>query len=836
MAISKEQQNLIDNLRTPIKSFRLFALEEIIKSVDSSEFLPILKEVGLTEDDPECQALISHALKAIESRLSEKKESESVKSKDSLELFADWKNADDDKRMEIISSLPPRLPRAIRKMGPQLLEGSSPIVAASIIKIFGKFWPKDKFGLVINNINSNSLALRLASLRTMVYLKPELLINDFPALLASNDPEIKALAIRGLVKIDKEEALKHLQALLLSPMQNDRLAGIQNCPFFPFDMVKPLLLKYFAAETNIELLTKAGWIIEMNPDIQIPFMLFDIAERSPTKKAELVRNVLNEAVGLLNKSGILGNQFDAYMHKLQNWVSKRNSLRYVRQIIPKLDTNKIPSDIEKNIIVNIKQPLIKESFQEALSWPISEKAKYHINNLLRLKKSDSQIIKKEKSDDGKTVSNKTQNLSQFEMLASITPEKAAERLKQILLLISHKSSTSEIKIAAFQCLTRCKLSGAEELAVDYIKDHDVSLATVAVEYLGIVNPDYIFPYLGQCLKISDIGMKSAALGILKNFDYNQAISYLRVMLYSPEVEQQKMALECMNQFDFALIRDMLTEYLCKIFDETLVEAGLCHFAANPSSENVYLLYKIEQAHVGKKIATQAKKLREACPEATEEIPADISNNVGGDTSKVIDSENQQEKSETKEDKSSKEKTKAAKEAELKERLRIENEKKTLKRPAYAYHSPSEEITRTSKQQLEAIWGMICEFVKSKALPITITVFIIVVPTVYYTFIYTDESSKPKAVGRAVIAEPAIIEGEVMKVDEGIVIVQATNDESYILTPLSDGWKIPKIRSLIRAQVVPFRRAGSGELVARLGKSGYRYINEYSKQFSGDKGK
>lgn len=85
-----------------------------------------------------------------------------------------------------------------------------------------------------------------------------MLIDDLPELLNSKDPQIKALAIEGLAKIDKEEALKHLQALLLSADLSDRLAGIQNCPFLPFEMVKPVLLKYFAAENHPELLIRAG--------------------------------------------------------------------------------------------------------------------------------------------------------------------------------------------------------------------------------------------------------------------------------------------------------------------------------------------------------------------------------------------------------------------------------------------------------------------------------------------------------------------------------------------------------------------------------------------------
>ena len=172
-------------------------------------------------------------------------------------------------------------------------------------------------------------------------------------------------------------------------------------------------------------------------------------------------------------------------------------------------------------------------------------------------------------------------------------------------------------------------------------------------------------------------MKSVALGILKNYDYNQAVSSLRAMLYSPDNKQQSMAMECIGQFDFALIRDMLTEFLCFDYHEHLIEAGLCHFAANPSADNVYSLYKIEQAHPGQ-IAEQAKKLREACPEPTEEMATSL------------------DQTQTKKEESKEKEIKAAKEAELKERLRIEKEKKASKRPAYAYRSPVEIPERTSK--------------------------------------------------------------------------------------------------------------------------------------------
>ncbi len=817
---SKQQQLILDNLRIPIKSFRIFALEEIIKSGGNPEILSALKEIQATEDDQDCSILISNAIEAVSSRLNGDKNVKTINVDDNSDFLGKWEEADDRLRMHIISNMPSVMPQEFRLLGPKLVEGSSPIVTSRIIRLFGRYWPEDKYNIITNYLHSDNLVLKLASLRTLVHLKPDLLLNDLPQLLFSEDPEIKALAIRALVKIDKEEALKHLQALLLSPTKTERLAGIQNCPFLPFETVKPLLLKYFAAETNQELLVKAGWIIEMNPDVEVPFALFEIVERSPANKAELVKKVLNESVKLLNKSGILGDKFSLYTQKLQNWVVKRNALRFVRQIIAKLDGESIAPEIEQKIVVTIKQPIVREAFSEAINWPISGLVKQRIKEYLGINNTEikssqetKEHIKKEKQEKADNTIVKYQDFSLLEMLETITPEEVKEKFDEILLLLTNQQSNSELKVAVFQCLTRCKLRGAEDIAISLISSHDISVATAAVEYLGIVNPDCIIPYLGQCLKIPDIGMKSAALGILKNSDYNQAISSLRAMLYSSENNQQKMALECISQFDFVLVRDILTDFLCLNYPEPLLEAGLCHFAANPSSDNIYYLYKIERSHTGI-IAEQARSLREACPEPVEKIAETLD-----EITKIKNNSNVKAKSQNNKP------TKKTNEAELKERLRIEKEKKHSNRPAYAYRS-SVEVQENTPNQNKII------------IAVSVIALLIIISSVYSFFFnkkVPQEKPKSKVVTyEPVKSEPIEIEGEVVRFENAIIAIKATNKETYILAPLKDGWKVPEHGRLIRGIVVPYRRNSKGEIDAHFGDSGYDYISEYTEEFIEDK--
>lgn len=800
MTIQNEQQNLINDLKAPIKSFRIFALEEAIRTGACSEVLAVLEEIKTSEDDDECQMLVKHAIAAVKDRLVGAKASVGASIKEQKEFVAVWLGADEHQRMRMLSDLPVRLPKGLREMGPELIaDEQSPVIAAKIIRVFCRTWPEDKFPLIVSHLDSKSLSLKLAALRTIVHMKPEMLIEDLPALLTDRDPQIKALAIRGLAKIDKDEALNHLQALLLSADLSDRLAGIQNCPFLPFEMVKPVLLKYFAAENHPELLIRAGWILEMNPDIQVPFKLFEIAERSSTKKAALVKNVLNEAVRLLEKSGILGDQFTAFTKKLQAWVHQKNALRFAKQVVAKLGGGSVDPELEQTIRNNLKQPAVVEAFTEALSWPVAEIVKSRIglflksiNNKARANAEAAHEIKPAVTVD---TAVKIQPRESIEPSLQLAAKPAAELVEffasletaslsaasgQIIPLFMARDTTPEVKTAVLHAFTRLKQNGLEKEAIKLIGNSNVALATAAVEYLGEIDPEAIFPYLGQCLKVADVRMKSAALGILKNFDFNQAVSSLNAMLRSYDPDQQRMALECMDQFDFALIRDQLTDYLCRCDKESLVEAGLCHFAANPAADNLYSLYKIEKAHSGS-IATQIRQLRDKC-------------RGSGETSG----------------------SQAPTDAELQQRWQQEQEKKKSQRPAYAYREQVVTEQPTSKEQLLAIASTLREWANTKGPAIGVS-FAVVLAIIFYVFFMPGEVDKTlQNMGGAIISQTITIEGTVESVDQlGAVVFASKDAEKFVLTPQNDGFRLPGLGERLRISILPYRKTADNMYLVRL---------------------
>jgi len=805
---NNEQKNLIDDLKAPIKSFRIFALEEVIRSGSSPELLQVLEDISRFEDDAECSMLINHAISAVKGRLAGARSLPAAILSGQSEFVDAWQKADDNEKMRILSDLPTRLPKELRELGPDLIVNeTSPVIIARIIRVFCRNWPEERFDRIAAYLDSQSLTLKLAALRTIVHMKPELLVSDLPALLSSKDPQIKALAIRGLVKIDKEEALNHLQALLLSADLSDRLAGIQNCPFLPFDMVKPVLLKYFAAENHPELLIRAGWILEMNPDVQVPFKLFEIAERSPARKAEMVRGILNEAVKLLEKSGILGNQFAAYTRKLQTWVSRRNALRFARQAVARLDAEKIDPELDQILRNSLKQQVVVDAFNEALDWPVSETVKGRLRAYIKSVAAEAEkkpeaaatpatARQAEKKPSAEATTDEDQlgrlfagsdEAGKLAALTTLDKDRAPGILAILQKLFSGRETSSEIRVATLHSLGRLRLRGLEDAAIKLITNPNVSLATAAVEYLGEVDPDAIFPYLGQCLKVADVRMKSAALGILKNFDFNQALSSLNAMLRSTDPEQQKMAIQCMEQFDFALIREQLTDYLCRCENETLAEAGLCHFAANPGPDNVYSLYKIEKAHSGR-IADQARQLREACRSGSGEEPQ-----ASSQSGEPVVEEGDES---------------------LQERWKAEQEKKKSRRPAYAYRSPAEEEKLTPRQTVEALANTFRSFAAARSSWIALAILLLFAGAFYVLFVPRGSEAGP-GTGRAIVVDQVVREGTVKLVVNAALEFESTQGEKFVLTPAREGYRVPAVGTKLRVSLVPFRKGPDNSYLARI---------------------
>ncbi len=78
----------------------------------------------------------------------------------------------------------------------------------------------------------------------------------------------------------------------------------------------------------------------------------------------------------------------------------------------------------------------------------------------------------------------------------------------------------------------------------------------------------------------------------------------------------------------------------------------------------------------------------------------------------------------------------------------------------------------------------------------------------------------------------IFEGEVIEVDDGKVTFRTTTGKTFLLIPSSDGFKIPEVGWLLRIQII-FSGNIKGDIqLAKMGKLGYKRINNYSPKYGG----
>ena len=63
------ERDLLNELDAPVRSFRLFAIEQIIQSGSTSEVLQALQARLPGEDDQECRIMLEHAITMVRSRV-----------------------------------------------------------------------------------------------------------------------------------------------------------------------------------------------------------------------------------------------------------------------------------------------------------------------------------------------------------------------------------------------------------------------------------------------------------------------------------------------------------------------------------------------------------------------------------------------------------------------------------------------------------------------------------------------------------------------------------------------------------------------------------------------
>ncbi len=793
----------VGELNSPRRSIRLQAIEICLQQGNSEEVLQALAARRAVEDDAECALLLEQAENTVRRRL----ESKSETALERNETEADFEQHDVQGRLKFLLNLSPAGREALARKGLVWLNiAKHPLVISSLLKIFGPYWSESELSRLVGFLADEHLSTRMAALELLVERAPRLILEALPPLLASPEPRVRVMAIQGLAKLDMDEAVRHLENMLLNGDSWAKSAAVRSAFQLPFEALKPSLLKFFAMEANPELLDEAGLLFAINPDPEVPYRLWEVAESSPAAKRDIIKRVLQQACQAIKDAGLIREEFPQFVEKLQKWIYLRSARRFIQDVILRWQESGADQDgLFARIEASFSQAWVRKMWSEALAWPMPETLKARLQALQAAfeEKGGKEPAPTSAGDGSETVSSSAASQAgsadaldlvgiwEFEDRAAAEP-----RIREIM---ARADLSDQLFGTAMRAATRLKLSGFVSQAEEGLKRKEPVAVSAALEYLGAFDPDRIFPLLGRYVKHQNGRVKGSAIRILKQYDPAQAISSLRTMLFSSNHELREAALGTVIHFDFALVRPLLVELIRSSPDPVQQANALLLFQANPEVENLFFLYSF------------GKQLPKAQSELSRRI---LKENIAFliETGQL------------------KEADLGRLEQEWSRRWSAEEEKRTKPKPAYALENViSADETgfwRAFSRYVSDLIGIgpselsfgkrLMQILRQrKRLIIAVCVGIPLLNGVqqWWSERQVQELFKKGKPG-TVLSVPLDLYGTVKQVEAKSVMVESSDARAYIVNITPEMGEPPKAGDRFSARVLPLRISPSGHIVAR----------------------
>ncbi len=584
-------KDVLEGLRAPVKSFRIFALEEAIRGGNS----PILQEAlaarQLEEDDEECRLLLSHALVAVKERLGCAGNSDTACGAFSPEEFSrKWASLTPPGKIGLLTSISIEQVRKLVPQIPKLLDGEeNPAVIGTVLRLFAPFWSPDSLDMLVPMLSDRFDMVRMAALEILVVRDPRRLERYLPPLLQSLDPRFRSTAVQGLAAIDLDSSLEYVDEMLSAPDPWTKTCGLQSCLFLPFSRVKAMLLRFLASESKGDLVEKAGAILCTNPEPDVPFRLKEMIERSSERRRPQLKEILEKILKTLAATGSLGSDPSAFRSSLEEWGKKRSAVAFVQEVVETLSDSGEDATMLVPLAAPDSQPALQEALSQATQWEAAPKLPIPVEKLIPRGKSP--VEKGETPFPGDPAADPGAVLGWFQ---GLSPGGKGEDFARLKSLLMEASTPDLVKAGCLKTARRLEISGCTDRAEVLLGSHDSRVVCAAMEYLKWADIDRLSLYLGKLLQAKERRVKVTALGIYKDIDSRQALSTVQHLLRDTDPRKQEMGFACLFQFDFSLVRDLLVEFLGRWDTETNWRQGLSLFQANPDSENIYALYKLEK--------------------------------------------------------------------------------------------------------------------------------------------------------------------------------------------------------------------------------------------------
>jgi HEAT repeat protein len=625
------------DLAAPFPSIRLFALEEIIRSGDSTEILELLATFQSKEGDEECRLLFDYALTAVKSRLQPVAAERFKTAEAFLEAFQIAPSA---QKFHFLNTLDRKLQKeAATAMIPLLQTESHIAVFSKIVKTFAPFWPPEVLGTLKPYLRSSSTNVRMAVLEVFVQKAPGILKRDLPRLLKQKDTIIRSLAIRGLSQIDLPASLEHFEHLLLEGDAQDKRLLLQQAIYFPFAAIRPILLKSLAAETDMGLLESCSLLLENNPDLETPPRIMSLAEKSVPPKSAFFHALFDRCCRQILKTGLLQAEEKEYLQELYLLHERYKLEEEVLADVQRLAGKTGPKDpIFRKVQECLRDPEYHRIFAKNLELPWSEGIRTKLAAVLQAvpPPGSDQTAERaalttdrppspsvEESDTATfSLAGKDEKLSNADIpappptseltrrIASLTAQELIAESSHFKSLLQGKETTDEVIAITFKALCHSRIEGFVSEAKAALNSSHPQTLVYALTYTSFFDLAFFLSQISRFLHHESLLVKRSTVKALKEVEPKAALALIREMVFSGDVKCQKDAVACMVSFDFSLIRDLAAEIPTLTNDQDVFSMVMILFQSNPQPENLFTLYSLEKKVLTPSWAESLRLVRE----------------------------------------------------------------------------------------------------------------------------------------------------------------------------------------------------------------------------------
>ncbi|GAB4267118.1 MAG: hypothetical protein Kow0029_01390 [Candidatus Rifleibacteriota bacterium] len=461
----------------------------------------------------------------------------------------------------------------------------SPQLLPSVLKFLKKYGSFEDSADIERLCRHHDPRVLSSAIEALEKISPDRLKDLIVPLLVNPNFGIRSRAVRLLHQWDPNEALRHFEAMLFSPVESEKQAALFHAFFFPFKQIETLMLRFISVEKDAELITKAGLLFMANPNGQSPARLLEARQASTGEKFNLIDGILKGVLTSLYQAKIVNATPEKMLEILENHFREKRIKLYIERYS-----------------LGLKSGAVETRFKSAIK--LCDLIRYDIEEA---KEIVSNFLKKEKNEElkakvlqyfagclpGKTyakekVPDKFDADSFHDHLINVNQESFPQIIK--LAEQNFKDLAPQDQVLAIKAIEQFGNKANSQLPAKLLKSENAELLTAAIDCLSKIDPDQLLPYLPQLIKHNSDEVRESAIKVFSMFDKEQAIALVEKMLFSVQPVQRRQGILCISHFDFQSVSHLLLRAIRTEGDPENQQQICSILRSNADEELFYKLY------------------------------------------------------------------------------------------------------------------------------------------------------------------------------------------------------------------------------------------------------